>query len=51
MICCIMTPYIERDIGPAVLEALNQMPVVVLSGMRQTGKTTFLQHQSGLEGR
>jgi predicted AAA+ superfamily ATPase len=46
-----MTPYIERDIGPAVLEALSQMPVVVLSGMRQTGKTTFLQRQSGLEGR
>ncbi|NPV04866.1 MAG: ATP-binding protein [Syntrophaceae bacterium] len=46
-----MTAYVERDIGPAVLAALKQMPVVVLSGMRQTGKTTFLQRQPGLEGR
>jgi len=46
-----MTDYFERDISPAVLEALKDMPVVVITGMRQTGKTTFLQKQTGLEQR
>jgi predicted AAA+ superfamily ATPase len=46
-----MTPYVQRDIGRTVLEALREMPVVVLTGMRQTGKSTFLQNQSGLKGR
>jgi predicted AAA+ superfamily ATPase len=31
-----------------VVEALKNMPVVVITGMRQAGKTTFLQNQSGL---
>jgi len=39
-----MTDYFERDLAPTVLAALRSMPVVVITGLRQTGKTTFLQH-------
>ncbi len=46
-----MTAYLERELASAVLSALEEMPVVVITGMRQTGKTTFLQRQSGFEGR
>lgn len=46
-----MTMYHNRDIGPTFLEALKDMPVVALTGMRQTGKTTFLRNHPGLEGR
>jgi len=46
-----MTAYWERDIGLKVIEALKDMPVVVITGMRQTGKTTFLQKQPGLDHR
>jgi len=40
-----MTTYFERDLTPTVLRALKSMPVVVITGLRQTGKTTFVQHQ------
>jgi len=40
-----MTGYFQRDLAPTVVEALKSMPVVVITGLRQTGKTTFLQHQ------
>lgn len=43
----IMTDYHPRDIGDAVSAALENMPVVVVTGMRQTGKTTFLCSQLG----
>lgn len=46
-----MTEYFERDIAKTILEALREMPVVVITGMRQTGKTTFLQKQSELKDR
>ncbi|MEW6408665.1 MAG: ATP-binding protein [Nitrospirota bacterium] len=46
-----MTKYIERDIATTVLGALKEMPVVVITGMRQTGKSTFLQMQSELRNR
>src|SRR5947209_7175720 len=46
-----MTAYRPRSIGPRVDEALREMPVVVISGMRQTGKSTLLQHESGLGDR
>jgi hypothetical protein len=39
-----MTPYIPREIHTAVAPALSTMPIVVITGMRQTGKTTFLQN-------
>jgi predicted AAA+ superfamily ATPase len=40
-----MTEYHPRDIADAVSTALENMPVVVVTGMRQTGKTTFLCSQ------
>jgi uncharacterized protein len=43
-----MTAYLERELAPRVLELLDAMPVVVLSGARQCGKTTFLQRDGSL---
>ncbi len=40
-----MDAYRNRDIGPYMERALRSMPVVVLTGMRQVGKTTFLWNQ------
>jgi predicted AAA+ superfamily ATPase len=40
-----MTAYFERDLASTVHSALKNMPVVVITGLRQTGKTTFLQHE------
>jgi predicted AAA+ superfamily ATPase len=42
-----MTDYFNRDLSSPVFEALGEMPVVVITGLRQTGKTTFLQRQPG----
>jgi predicted AAA+ superfamily ATPase len=46
-----MTTYFERELAPTVLKALKNMPVVAITGLRQTGKTTFLQHQFPPEAR
>jgi len=46
-----MTDYYPRDITSAVSIALENMPVVVVTGMRQTGKTTFLCSQSDISDR
>jgi predicted AAA+ superfamily ATPase len=46
-----MTAYLERDLAPTVVAALRSMPVVVITGLRQSGKTTFLQHQFPPEAR
>ena len=46
-----MMTYFERDLASTVLRALRNMPVVVITGLRQTGKTTFLQHQFPPEAR
>lgn len=46
-----MTVYLQRDIAVTILNALEEMPVVVITGMRQTGKSTFLQEDPGLRGR
>jgi hypothetical protein len=46
-----MTDYHPRDIADAVRAALENMPVVVVTGMRQTGKTTFLCNQPELGDR
>lgn len=43
--------YISRDIANQVLSAIDDMPVVAITGMRQTGKSTFLQEQAELKGR
>jgi hypothetical protein len=39
-----MTRYKPRECSKIIVEALNNMPVVVLSGMRQAGKSTLLQN-------
>jgi len=39
-----MTAYRPREILPALQNALRNMPVVALSGLRQTGKTTLLRN-------
>ncbi len=46
-----MTTYRRREIGDAVRAALATMPVVGGTGLRQAGKSTFLQHEPGLAGR
>jgi predicted AAA+ superfamily ATPase len=46
-----MTIYHPRDIASAVNDALADIPVVVLTGMRQTGKSTFLQNEPSLKRR
>ena len=43
--------YLKRDITNQVVGALNDMPVVAITGMRQTGKSTFLQEQAEFHGR
>ena len=45
-----MTP-LARDLIPALSAALDDMPVVVLTGMRQTGKSTLLTSADRLRGR
>ena len=46
-----MTPYHRRDITPVLRAALEDMPVVVLTGMRQSGKSTLLQRDAVLKRR
>ena len=37
-------PYIARTLAPLIEETLRQFPVVVLTGARQTGKSTLVQN-------
>lgn len=46
-----MTGYLDRDVSGRLAASLASMPVVVLSGPRQCGKTTFLKHDAALRGR
>ena len=46
-----MTDYFRRDLAPTVIAALGEMPVVVITGMRQAGKTTFLSKEPALTKR
>ncbi len=46
-----MTGYRRREIGGLVRAALGEMPVVVVTGLRQAGKSTFLQQEPELAGR
>jgi len=47
----ILTKYRARAVGRLTRAALASMPVVVVTGLRQSGKSTFLQHEKGLAGR
>jgi predicted AAA+ superfamily ATPase len=38
--------YINRSLESFVMKATNQFPVLLVTGARQVGKTTFLQHLS-----
>lgn len=37
-----MTTYHKRDLADAIVRALESMPIVVITGMRQVGKSTLL---------
>jgi hypothetical protein len=37
-------PYLTRTLEPSFLDASSQFPVLLLTGPRQVGKTTFLRH-------
>lgn len=39
--------YEQRDLGPKVESALGSFPVVVITGPRQVGKSTFLRNEFG----
>jgi len=47
-----MTGYLPREITSRLAQAVRRRPVVVLSALRQTGKSTLVQHKPSLaEGR
>ena len=46
-----MTAYLKRELAGIIKRALEQMPVVVVSGMRQVGKSTLLLRDSAFKGR
>lgn len=43
--------YLPREVARTVASALKSMPVVGITGMRQTGKTTMLTNEPSLSGR
>jgi len=43
-----MTEYMPREIAPRLALASRRLPVVVLSGLRQTGKSTLLQREESI---
>jgi uncharacterized protein len=46
-----MTPYHPREAAQLVRKALGALPVVVVTGLRQAGKTTFLREDPVFQGR
>jgi predicted AAA+ superfamily ATPase len=40
-----MPTYVQRDIQPTLREMIAQFPAVAVTGPRQSGKTTLLQHE------
>ncbi len=45
------TTYRRRELTTLVREALGAWPVVVVTGLRQSGKTTFLRQDPSVQGR
>lgn len=43
--------YLRRELSTLARRALKTFPVVVVTGLRQAGKTTFLRHDSAFAGR
>lgn len=43
-----MTEYLPREITPRLERALGRLPAVVLSGLRQAGKSTLLRNEPAL---
>lgn len=43
-----MTEYLPRELAPRLRQALGRLPAVVISGLRQTGKSTMLQREPAL---
>ncbi len=43
-----MTNYLPREIAARFAQALERLPVAVVSGLRQTGKSTLLQHEQSI---
>jgi predicted AAA+ superfamily ATPase len=43
--------YVPRELSNLAREALDSLPVVVITGLRQSGKTTFLQKDPAFRGR
>jgi len=46
-----MTKYHKREITKAIIQVIKEMPVVVITGMRQSGKSTLLQKDPILKHR
>lgn len=42
-----MTHYVHRSLEPVLQRAAREFPAVVVTGPRQSGKTTLLQHEFG----
>ena len=45
-----MTNYKKREITPLLADAMETMPVVVITGMRQVGKSTLLEQEKLFKG-
>ena len=46
-----MTAYLDRELSPLLREALETLPVVVVTGLHQAGKTTLLQGDAAFRDR
>ncbi len=46
-----MKAYLPRELSKLVADGLAALPAVVVTGLRQAGKTTFLQQDPALRGR
>lgn len=43
-----MTDYLPRELTHRIIRAMAHLPVTVISGLRQTGKSTLLQREEAL---